>query len=659
MQKDDDIDPRATGDTQSREHEHPASGGEPAGIEPSSNPQWNEVLEQAIDDGWIAGLLSQQAAAPAVYPAVKPSLSSEMAEALWKTERTSEPPIVPSPTGDSLSGTEAFPRPTPSIDIPVESMPSTPPITVDGTEETPAAEFVRREFPEASAPVPDDAENVDPGVMADNLPANASPAVDSAVEGERTDNASMENLFAAFASAEETPVVKMNESKLSEEPASKESFTSAEMAPERNSESVSTTETRRANSNDESLATLIGPQGESTAIDPNTIEAVFDEEADKQPPPGFVDSIAEPELMDNASIENLFAELVVGEEVTKNTEDNYAATPGEMIEPAETDVLGLQDLDDDGEGTGFSSDSWDEIEERENDEPAAVDQRAVDVPSREDYERAMADVAVENDKPIPPSDDLDTLDELLESVRIGGMESSEEPKKITQGTPKAPPPAKLVTEMALTESGSLDPAMIERLLNEQTSDASGAVDPAIIEGLLQKTRQEPETSNESAMSSMAGVEQSLDSLLSEDSGSVDLKELSAPAPARPPSRVGEPKIDFAALRRAKSMDSARVKAAVGRIFGEKEDPESQSEVSISVPEAPVEAQDQGPELDGGGGRISLRLPAGFASLSSVVETVNGWFRRMDPTVLEIAGWMGLFLGVNGILILVLAILGWI
>lgn len=136
--------------------------------------------------------------------------------------------------------------------------------------------------------------------------------------------------------------------------------------------------------------------------------------------------------------------------------------------------------------------------------------------------------------------------------------------------------------------------------------------------------------------------------------------LPPPPPPPPKKALPQPKIDFAALRRAKTADATNAKASVSRMFGDKSAPGDAEPPSVT-PDSP--ASDPGQAILEASGVAGDGVAAmGQGRVRAVRERVRiavEWVGRQDPELLRILGMIGLFFLFNGTLIFVLALFGWI
>lgn len=127
---------------------------------------------------------------------------------------------------------------------------------------------------------------------------------------------------------------------------------------------------------------------------------------------------------------------------------------------------------------------------------------------------------------------------------------------------------------------------------------------------------------------------------------------------QPPSGatvVRTPKIDFAALRRSKLAKVDQSNASVSRLFGV--DPPAKSEPT------PQEAQARAAMADAIADLPDDEQPAASADwFGRWLDRADGWLtslRSASHGGMTAAGWIGVLFAVNGALILLLALIGWI
>lgn len=132
---------------------------------------------------------------------------------------------------------------------------------------------------------------------------------------------------------------------------------------------------------------------------------------------------------------------------------------------------------------------------------------------------------------------------------------------------------------------------------------------------------------------------------------------SRPAASSDPMAKKKPKIDLAALKRAKESKSSQ--ASVSRLFGEPEPQANLSPLESFVAEEPeppkASVEPPAPSIV----KIERAVRNRRRSIAEFIDEQTETIQATHPELLNALGILGLFLGFNAVVIVILAVLGWI
>lgn len=213
----------------------------------------------------------------------------------------------------------------------------------------------------------------------------------------------------------------------------------------------------------------------------------------------------------------------------------------------------------------------------------------------------------------------------------------------------------------MADSDSLDPALIEKLFDQLAPGPASAADrntPAALP-LTPIAPSTPPTSREtSGPLEMPETNRAVPpepALLAPEATppvSGDGPKVPMPDPAAPRPIPKKPKIDFAALRKARGTNFGDANLKVGKLFGK--------EGAASAPsiDPPPEPPHRHPFRDATHYAQESLEHAGSA-LTKTIRTWADQIREFDAGVFLAIGVLGVLFAINGVLILVFAIKGWI
>jgi hypothetical protein len=268
---------------------------------------------------------------------------------------------------------------------------------------------------------------------------------------------------------------------------------------------------------------------------------------------------------------------------------------------------------------------------------------SLDLPPKEvagAFEESVDDVQAEQETLHEPGPDEETVPPTEAAPRDI---SAELDSLLAEMRESAPPPEAVGAE----EGGESPPGeplkkeLIEDLLNEPSDEAPGQDETGVGAPIPSSPLSKSETDL------IAGL---FTSPSAAPASEADAAGALTPAPGP------KPKIDFAALRRARSTDVGQANVKVGRLFGGGGD---EGSLFTPPPDATKPKAPPTPPVSKLAPPDPMKAIRAIGRLPAKLEEWSDQLHTLDAKLFYSIGMLGVLFGINGVAIVVLAFLGWI